>query len=174
MTYVVVMGVAGCGKSVLGLRLAQRLGLPFIEGDKFHSQSNTDKMRGGLPLTDGNHAEWLLALVHQLQGHPEGAVLSCSALKSHYRDMLRGAVHPLYFVYLAITPAQAMRGVGGRTQHFYPLALVQSQFDALEDPSAEPGVVALDGSAPLDRLIEQAVEGVHDLSAPEPQPGDAL
>jgi gluconokinase len=174
MTHVVVMGVAGCGKSVLGQRLAQRLGLPFIEGDSFHPQSNTDKMRSGLPLTDGDRAGWLLALVHQLQGHPEGAVLSCSALKSHYRDMLRGAVHPLYFVHLVITPAEAMRRVGGRTLHFYPLALVHSQFDALEDPGDEPGVVVLDGSAPLDRLIEQAAEGVHALHVPRLGSGQTL
>jgi gluconokinase len=173
MTHICIMGVAGCGKSELGRRLAVRLGLPFVEGDAFHPQSNVDKMRSGIPLTDADRAGWLLALGQQLQLHPCGAVLSCSALKLAYRERLRAAVQGLRFVHLAITPTQAMQRVSARHgEHFYPPALVHSQFDALQDPSQEEGVVALDGAAPLDKLLELAVQALREDGVPVSRLGE--
>lgn len=169
MTHVVVMGVAGCGKTVLGRRLAQSLGLPFVEGDAFHPQANLDKMRGGIPLTDADRSGWLHTLGQQLQAHPTGAVLTCSALRLAYRERLREAVRGLRFVHLQVTPTQAMRRVGERStrgEHFYPPALVHSQFDALEDPREEPGVVSLDGDLPLDRLLADARQALRDDGVP--------
>src|SRR5687768_11839404 len=86
--HVVVMGVAGCGKSLVGTQLAAHLGLPLIEGDDFHPPGNIEKMRKGIPLTDGDRAQWLDRLAAELRRQPKGAVLTCSALKRAYRDTL--------------------------------------------------------------------------------------
>ncbi len=169
MTHIVVMGVAGCGKTQVGQRLAQSLGLPFIEGDDFHPQSNLDKMRSGIPLTDADRVGWLFSLCQQLQAQPRGAVLTCSALKNAYRERLRAAVQGLRFVHLVISPTQAMRRVGARSrhaEHFYPPALVHSQFDALQDPSAEEGVITLDGEQPMDRLHGLALQALREDGVP--------
>ena len=139
--YVVVMGVAGCGKSAVGQRIANALNLPLIEGDDFHPASNITKMQQGVALTDADRAEWLSTLAVELVRHPEGAVLTCSALKSAYRETLRRGVPRLYFVHLAITQTESLKRVGNRPGHFYPPSLVASQFEALQDPAHEPGVL---------------------------------
>ena len=156
-THIVVMGVAGCGKSAVGQRIASALQLPMVEGDDFHPDANVQRMRQGIALTDADRAGWLALLGGVLQQHPDGAVLSCSALKRSYRDRLRSAVPNLCFVNLAITPAESQRRVATRAGHFYPPSLVASQFATLEDPSGEPGVLVLDGSATLAQVAEQAV-----------------
>jgi len=145
--HVVVMGVAGCGKSNVGRRIALHLGLPMIEGDQFHPPGNILKMREGVALTDGDRAAWLVTLAGELARRPAGAVLACSALKRSYRDTLRAAVPGLRFVHLAVPEAEALRRVARRAGHFYPPSLVASQFEALEDPSGEPGVLVLDATA---------------------------
>ena len=158
--HVVVMGVAGCGKSAVGLRIAQALGLPLIEGDDFHPQANVDKMRQGLALDDTDRAGWLQQLAAELAARPQGAVLTCSALKRAYRDTLRQGAKGLYFVHLALSPHQAADRVAARTDHFYPPSLVLSQFDALEDPAGEPGVVVVDAAASVDGVVARALEGL--------------
>jgi gluconokinase len=159
---VVVMGVAGCGKSAVGQLIAKKLGLPLIEGDDFHPAANVSKMQRGVALTDDDRADWLQTLGLALAQHSEGAVLTCSALKASYRDRLRAAAAPpatpLYFVYLQISEAESLRRVGQRAGHFYPPSLVASQFAALQDPSGEPGVLTLDGSAPLTDLGRRAAQ----------------
>jgi gluconokinase len=155
---VVVMGVAGCGKSAVGQLIAKKLGLPLIEGDDFHPAANLSKMQRGVPLTDDDRADWLHTLGQALARHGDGAVLTCSALKASYRDRLRAAATPLQFVYLQISEAESLRRVGQRAGHFYPPSLVASQFAALQDPSGEPGVLTLDGSAPLTDLGHRAAQ----------------
>lgn len=155
--HVVVMGVSGCGKSAVGERIAQSLGLPLVEGDEFHPASNIDKMRRGLPLEDEDRAGWLDLLAAELARHPAGAVLTCSALKRAYRDRLRAAIPALRFVHLQLTQHEALRRVQSRGGHFYPPSLVASQFGALEDPAGEPGVLGVDAGLPLDAVAEQAV-----------------
>ncbi len=154
--HLVVMGVAGCGKSAVGQRLAQALGLPLIEGDDFHPKRNIHKMQQGIALTDDDRADWLRTLGEQLAAQPAGAVLTCSALKRAYRDTLRAALPGLRFVHLAITEAESLRRVAQRPGHFYPPSLVASQFEALQDPAGEPGVLSLDATASLDALAVQA------------------
>ena len=153
---VVVMGVAGCGKSAVGRLIATQLGLPLIEGDDFHPASNVNKMQRGEALTDDDRADWLTTLGLELARHGEGAVLTCSALKAGYRESLRAAATPLHFVYLHISEAESLRRVAQRAGHFYPPSLVASQFTALQDPFGEPGVLTLDGSAPLTDLGRRA------------------
>ena len=156
--HVVVMGVAGCGKSLAGAQLAERLGIALIEGDDFHPEGNIRKMREGVPLTDEDRAEWLLRLATELKAQPAGAVLTCSALKRAYRDRLRAAVPDLRFVHLALSQHQAMERVAARTDHFYPPSLVASQFEALEDPAGEPGVLVVDATQHIDRLTTAAAD----------------
>lgn len=155
--HVVVMGVAGCGKSAVGRLMADQLVLPLIEGDDFHPPGNIQKMQQGIPLTDEDRVDWLRQLGVELARHPAGVVLTCSALKAAYRDSLRAAVPGLQFVHLAISQAESLRRVSARPGHFYPPSLVASQFEALQDPSAEPGVLTLAGNASLEALADSAV-----------------
>jgi gluconokinase len=158
--HVVVMGVSGCGKSAVGQRLADALGLPLIEGDSFHSAGNIAKMQQGMALTDDDRAGWLAALGQELSRHPGGAVLTCSALKRSYRDSLRAAAPGLRFVHLALSQQDALQRVAGRAGHFYPPSLVASQFEALEDPAGEPGVIAVDALLPLSVVTDQALRSL--------------
>lgn len=152
------MGVAGCGKSSLGALLAEQIGLSLIEGDDYHSPANREKMSRGIPLTDADRDGWLETLGTLLKAAPQGAVLTCSALKKMYRERLRSAVPELHFVFLEISPEQALRRVSSRAdEHFFPANLVDSQFAALQSPAGESGVLALDGTLPLSKLKDQAL-----------------
>ncbi len=152
------MGVAGCGKSTLASKLAEALGLPFIEGDDFHPAANLEKMQQGIALDDRDREGWLDELGRRLQAASEGAVLSCSALKRSYRERLRGASAGLGFIYLNVSEEVAALRVGLRgPHHLFPAALVSSQFAALEAPGAEPGVLELDGSRSPDWLLAEAL-----------------
>jgi gluconokinase len=149
----VIMGVAGCGKSSLGAAVAQAEGLALIEGDDHHSLSSREKMSRGIALTDEDRAGWLERLGNALRGHPQGLVLTCSALKRTYRDRLRAASPGLRFVFLEIARDQALARVAARApQHFFSSSLVDSQFQTLEPPLGEPGVLRADALAPLSQL----------------------
>lgn len=156
MKSIVIMGVAGCGKSSLGVVVAQATGLPLVEGDDHHSAANRDKMSRGIPLTDADRDGWLGALCEQLRAHPDGVVLTCSALKMAYRDRLRQAAPGLRFVFMDIHREQAQARVVARAAtHFFSTALVDSQFATLEVPTGEPGVLRVDALAPLADLQAQ-------------------
>ena len=158
MESLVVMGVAGCGKSCVGSAVAAALEWPLLEGDDFHSAANQKKMRSGVALTDADRAEWLELLAHQLGLHAGGAVLTCSALKRSYRDKLRSASPGLRFAWLDLSEASSLARVAQRApSHMFPPSLVASQFKALEPPSGEPGVLRLDALAPLDSLCQQVM-----------------
>ncbi len=155
--FIVVMGVAGCGKSSLGAALAQAEGLPLVEGDDFHSAANRAKMSQGIALTDADRDGWLDILGQQLQAHPGGMVLTCSALKRRYRDRLRLARPDLRFVFLEISRDEAQARVVARSAtHFFSTSLVDSQFATLESPVGEPGVLRVDARLPLAQLQAQA------------------
>jgi carbohydrate kinase (thermoresistant glucokinase family) len=135
---IIVMGVSGCGKSTLAHALATQLGWSMIEGDEYHPVTNIAKMAAGTPLNDDDRAPWLAQLNTELKKHSH-AVLSCSALKVSYRDLLRTDLpytlmvhaHGSFDTLLARTQARQASG-----SHFMPAALLRSQFDALELPSA--------------------------------------
>ncbi len=153
MNSIVIMGVAGCGKSSLGAVVARATGLPLVEGDDHHSASNREKMQSGVPLTDADRDGWLSTLCEQLQAHPYGVVMTCSALKRAYRQRLRQAAPQLGFVFMDITREQAQRRVAARAHaHIFPTTLVDSQFATLEPPTGEPGVLRVDALAPLPQL----------------------
>jgi gluconokinase len=152
---VVIMGVAGCGKSSLGAAMAQALGLNLLEGDDRHSATSREKMRQGIALTDADRAGWLNELAKELRARPQGLVLTCSALRRAYRDQLRSALPRLRFVYLEISRDEALARVAARSSHFFSASLVDSQFATLEPPLGEPGVLRLDASLALP-LLESA------------------
>jgi gluconokinase len=150
---IVIMGVAGCGKSSVGAAAAADLGLPLVEGDEHHSAESLAKMRQGVPLTDDDRKGWLARLAERLQASPEGVVLTCSALKRKYREQLRASSPDLCFVYLDIDREAAQARVAGRgAAHFFSADLVASQFAALEVPTGEARVLRLDASAPIATL----------------------
>lgn len=156
MNSIVIMGVAGCGKSSLGVAVAQATGLPLVEGDDHHSAANRDKMSRGIPLTDADRDGWLGALCEQLRTHPSGVVLTCSALKKAYRERLRHAATGLRFVFMVINRDEAQARVVARANtHFFSTALVDSQFATLEEPTDEAGVLPVDATAPLTLLQSQ-------------------
>ena len=159
---VVMMGVAGCGKSSLGARVAERIGARLIEGDDYHSAQSRDKMSRGVALTDDDRENWLARLgelLNEARGGRHSTVLNCSALKRAYRDRLRAVVTGLRFVYLEIGRAEALRRVSSRAgDHFFPIELVDSQFSTLEAPTGEPFVLTLDATLPLSDLADRVVD----------------
>lgn len=158
---VVVMGVSGCGKSSVGQGIAKKLSLPLVEGDEYHPERNIQKMQHGIALIDEDRADWLFILGETLASNG-GMVLTCSALKASYRNLLRHACstagRKLFFVHLAISQAESLRRVGSRKGHFFAPSLVASQFETLQDPTGEPGVLTLDGEEPIDALAQQAAD----------------
>lgn len=152
--HLVVMGVAGCGKSSLGQAAARQLGWRLIEGDDYHAPDSVRKMREGVALTDADREGWLDRLGQLMAAETAGVVLTCSALRRAYRERLRAAVPDLRFAFMAIEPATARERVAARPGHIFPPSLVASQFQTLEDPSGEPGVLRLDATLPLDTLTD--------------------
>jgi gluconokinase len=152
---VVIMGVAGCGKSSLAAALSQALGWQLIEGDEFHPSANVNKMRAGIALTDEDRAGWLDILANQLVRHGACAVLTCSALKKAYRDRLRQSVPSLRFVHLELTREQSIARVTQRRDHYFQPTLVDSQFAALEKPVHEAGVLTVDATQGIETIQAQ-------------------
>jgi gluconokinase len=151
---VVVMGVAGSGKSTVGAALAQRLLVPFVDGDTLHPAANIAKMTAGEPLNDDDRHPWLDRVGEWLAGHRDGAVVSCSALKRQYRDRLRVSCPRIEFLYLNGSPELIGRRLATRSGHFMPAALLRSQFAALEHlGSDEPGV-SVDAEQEIQAIIE--------------------
>ena len=160
ITALVIMGVAGCGKSSVSQALCQLNGATPIEGDAFHPAANIAKMSAGIPLTDDDRAGWLASLANELQRAIERGrrpVLTCSALKLRYRECLRSAVDGLGFVFLELTPEVAADRVAHRPGHFMPKTLIDSQFATLESPVNEPLVLTLNaGTHDIDELATKA------------------
>lgn len=158
---VIVMGVAGCGKSSLAQVLGESLGWPVVEGDDFHPPRNKALMQAGTPLTDADRAGWLDALAVELVRHAGGVLLSCSALKRSYRERLRVAVagRGLRFVYLELDEPTALERVRARAgSHFFNPGLVHNQFETLESPVGEANVLPLDATEPVAALREAALQ----------------
>jgi gluconokinase len=151
----VIMGVAGCGKSTLAVLIARERGLQLVEGDDHHPVHNRQKMQAGIPLTDEDRAGWLDRLAQSLLDNPDGQVVTCSALRRLYRDRLRAAAPEVRFVYLEIEPEEALRRVSCRGSHFFGPGLVESQFATLESPAQEPGVLCLRAVEPPEQLAAQ-------------------
>ena len=161
----VVMGVSGCGKSTVGERLAEALGLDFVEGDAFHAPSSVAKMASGLPLTDADRADWLVLLADKLAGvvrEHRGVVLACSALKRAYRERLRAGAPQLRLVHLTGAPAMLLERTAQRIGHYMPASLLESQLATLEPPEADENAFTFDiGQQPdvIVRAVRMALAG---------------
>ncbi|MFC4721156.1 gluconokinase [Geojedonia litorea] len=134
---IIVMGVSGCGKTTIGEQLAKALNLPFYDADDFHPQANIDKMKQNIALTDVDRHPWLLTLANHIADWDTrgGAVLSCSALKESYRTVLASTSKSVTWVYLKGSFELIKSRIEERTGHYMASHLLQSQFDALEEPN---------------------------------------
>lgn len=156
---VVVMGVAGSGKSTVGRSVADRLNWGFVDADDHHPQVNVDKMRRGEPLDDEDRWPWLDALRADIEGsvrRGEPLVLACSALKQAYRDRLGVDCDRVRLVYLDVDRAELERRLRARRGHFMAADMLDGQLASLEPPRPDDALV-LDGSLPVDELAELVV-----------------
>ena len=161
---IVVMGVAGSGKSTIAAGLAEKLGVDFIEGDSLHPQANVNKMAGGVPLNDDDRWPWLDKIGEHIEAERlagRGVVVSCSALKHIYRDRLRARVRGrVRFVMLDGPKELIARRMLGRKGHFMPQALLDSQLATLERPGPDEDAVILDISRTVPVLLSEASAAV--------------
>jgi gluconokinase len=161
MALVVVMGVTGSGKSTVGVALAERLGVPFADADDFHSAENVAKMRAGTPLNDDDRLPWLRNIAAWLGEHQgSGAVVTCSALKRRYRDILRERASGVLFLHLDGDKETVRRRVAGRAGHFMPESLVDSQFADLEPLEADEQGIVVDLALPVDDIVDEVASGL--------------
>lgn len=152
---IVVMGVAGSGKSTVGRELALHRGAEFIDGDQLHPAANVAKMAAGIALTDEDRVPWLAAVGSAL-GSAGRVVVACSALRRSYRDALR-AMGEVRFLYLAVGAEEAARRLAGRQGHFMKATMVAGQMAALEVPAeGETDVAAVDATGPIHEVVARA------------------
>lgn len=165
-----VTGPAGCGKTTIAQYIAKSLNMPYIEGDEFHPPANIDKMSNNIPLTDSDRWDWLTALrqesLRRLSTGSSGVVLTCSALKRKYRDVIRVAPYYdrdllVHFIYLDAPEEVIIERVSARTNHYMGSSMVQSQFDILEPPATdESDAIVVDSTKPLDQVKDDALAKV--------------
>lgn len=152
---IVLMGVAGSGKSAVGAALAARIDAVYLDGDDLHPPENIARMSRGEPLTDEDRWPWL-TLIGQRFAKADGIlILGCSALKRRYRDRIRKeAGAPVTFVHLAGSRALIAARMGARAGHFMPASLLDSQFEALEPPEDDEDAITVDIDRPLETLVD--------------------
>jgi len=155
------MGVSGSGKSLIGSRFAKALGVEFVEGDEFHPGENIERMSSGIPLDDKDRAGWLTALARRIRVADDtgtGVVISCSALKRAYRDILRGGTRDVQFIFLRGPQDLIAKLVANRTGgHFMPLSLLDSQFAILEEPSEDENAWVCDINNSPDKIVSDLI-----------------
>jgi gluconokinase len=150
---IVIIGVAGSGKTTIGTMLAAAMKCPFLEGDSLHPKENIDKMSHGIPLTDADRGPWLSAIHARILDYferGEHLVVGCSALKQEYRGVLAKGI-PITWVYLKGSPALIRSRLAHRSNHFMKVDMLASQFEVLEEPS---DAIVVDVSAPPSGIVE--------------------
>ncbi|HET7586702.1 MAG TPA: gluconokinase [Gammaproteobacteria bacterium] len=158
---IVLMGVSGSGKTTVGAMLAGRLGCEFADADDFHSAANIEKMHRGLPLDDADRLPWLEAIAAQIDAwHADGqcGVVTCSALKRSYRDVIIGDRADVQLVYLRGEQELITRRMIARQGHFMPVDLLASQFAVLEEPAPEERAITVSIGMPPAAIVSQIVE----------------
>jgi gluconokinase len=155
---VVLMGVAGSGKTAVGKQVAEKLHWLFLDADNFHPPANIEKMKHGIPLNDADRAPWLQRLHDELQhqiNDRRSVILACSALKESYRRILRDETLPPTFIYLDVDPETIKERLSHRSAHFFPKELMDSQFAALEKPK---DAVLVDARKPLAEVVDAVIQ----------------
>lgn len=153
------MGVSGSGKSCIGAGLARALDVEFVEGDRYHSAANIERMSRGIPLTDADRATWLQSLaarINEAKAAGVGLVISCSALKRSYRDILRADAPDVRFVFLKGPQDLIAQRLASRKRHYMPPSLLESQFNILEEPSPDEHAWVCD----IDRSPQDLVDAL--------------
>jgi carbohydrate kinase (thermoresistant glucokinase family) len=170
---VVVMGVSGSGKTTVAVLLAAALGCQFQEGDDLHPAANVEKMSRGKPLNDADRLPWLRKIAAEIDGwrsRRESGVLTCSALKRSYRDIIIGDRPDVALVYLKGSYELIHRRMAARQEHFMPVALLDSQFAALQEPAPDEHPIAIDVTG---RPAEIVAEIVRELERRQADAGAA-
>jgi len=161
---IIIMGISGCGKSSVGEALARVIGAKFIDGDDLHPKANIIKMAAGNPLNDADRAPWLERIrdaAFSIEQKNETGVIVCSALKKRYRDIIREGNNHLLFLHLCGSFELVLERMKARKTHFMPVELLQSQFDALEEPLAsETDIKKIDIDGTLEEVLERCVAAV--------------
>jgi gluconokinase len=166
----VIMGVSGSGKTAVAEILAAHLGWPFQESDALHSEANIAKMRAGQPLTDADRRDWLVTIAEWCERRldaSEDGIITCSALKRSYRDMINRRGAGVLFVFLAGSKATIAARLAARQTHFMPAILLDSQFATLEDPGPDEPHIRVD-IGPPPGVIAQRILGQLELGAGRP------
>ncbi len=168
---VVVMGVSGSGKTTIGRELAAALGWRFQEGDALHPAANVEKMRHAIPLTDEDRWPWLRAIatvIDDWRGNGECGVLSCSALKRAYREIIVGARPDVGLIYLQGSKELIAARMAARHDHFMPVALLDSQFKTLEEPGPDEHPLVVGIGKPPGEIVREIVArmGEHESAPP--------
>lgn len=161
MEILLVMGVSGSGKTTVGAMLAGRLGWTYAEADDFHPPANVAKMHQGIPLTDEDREPWLAAIAAWMDERiaaGQSAVVTCSALKRAYRDLLRDGRPQVRLVYLHGTKDLIGRRMAARHGHFFPAKLLESQFADLEEPRPDEHPVVVSVDAPAAEIVDAIVQ----------------
>jgi len=159
----IVMGVSGSGKSTIGTLLAMQLRWEFEDADWFHPAANVEKMHSGVPLTDDDRRPWLNAIaewIDKARVSGRHAVIACSALKRRYREVLIGDRKDVRLVYLKGDEALIARRFATRHEHFMPLSLLHSQFEALEEPGQDENPITVSIEPPAREIVSQIVSGL--------------
>ncbi|MFL6135528.1 MAG: gluconokinase [Nocardioidaceae bacterium] len=160
--HIVVMGVSATGKTTVAEELAKELDCEFVEGDSLHPRQNIEKMEHGIPLTDEDRLPWLQAIAElvAVKDHDgTSTVVTCSALKRSYRDLLRDAA-PTFFVHLHAPFEVLEQRMKLRTRHFMPTSMLRSQFDTLEDLGDDEEGEVVDVTPSVEEVVEEAVNAV--------------
>jgi gluconokinase len=169
---IVVMGVAGSGKTTIAQLLAEDLGWKQTEADDLHSPENVAKMAAGIPLTDSDRAPWLRRICQRIDETEGNQVVTCSALRRSYRDILRTANARVRFLHLHGSPGMLASRIGARTDHFMPASMLTSQMATLEPLTAdEDGAIVDIGGTPTE-IVQRALLAL-DLTPPAASPNVA-
>jgi len=154
----VVMGVSGAGKTLIGKMLANKLGLPFFDGDDYHPEANVNKMASGEPLNDDDREPWLQELARNMKewSTHDGAVLACSALKEKYREILRpDSSADVCFIFLKGEKKLIAERLRARKGHFMPPGLLDTQFKALEEPA---DAITVEADSEPDDVVDEILK----------------